>query len=390
MIAIGTLFVLFFGMVLAANVFAAEPTKPQPKAGERLITIHDSGKDRGILTKAKTLREAFDRAHIPIDQNDLVEPDIDEPLVASNYEVNIYRARPVTIVDGSVRVKVMSAYQTPSQIAKQAGVELHDEDLTDISATDDIVSEGAGVKLAIDRATPFTFVIYGKTTQAYTQEATVGDMLKKKKVTLGQNDILSVDASSAVTPGMTVELWRNGVQTVSEEQDVAYETEKIQDADREVGFREVKTPGEKGKRTVTFEVEMKNGQEISRKEIQSVTTQEPKKQVEIVGTKKVKLPYTGGGSRTEWMTAAGIAESDFGYVDYIIGRESGWNPNAENTSSGACGLAQAHSCSKVPGNPFNPVDSLRWANGYAQTCVSYRMYCGWEGAYNYWRANGHW
>lgn len=285
MIAIGTLFVLFFGMVLAANVFAAEPTKPQPKAGERLITIHDSGKDRGILTKAKTLREAFDRAHIPIDQNDLVEPDIDEPLVASNYEVNIYRARPVTIVDGSVRVKVMSAYQTPSQIAQQAGVELHDEDLTDISATDDIVSEGAGVKLAIDRATPFTFVIYGKTTQAYTQEATVGDMLKKKKVTLGQNDILSVDASSAVTPGMTVELWRNGVQTVSEEQDVAYETEKIQDADREVGFREVKTPGEKGKRTVTFEVEMKNGQEISRKEIQSVTTQEPKKQVEIVGVK---------------------------------------------------------------------------------------------------------
>lgn len=308
MIAIGTLFVLFFGMILAANVFAAEPAKPQPKAGERLITIHDNGKDRGILTKAGTLREAFERAHIHIDQNDLVEPSIDEPLVASNYDVNIYRARPVTIVDGSIRVKVMSPYQTPSQIAKQAGVELHDEDMTDISANEDIVSEGAGVKLAIDRATPFTFIVYGKTVQAYTQEVTVGDMLKKKNVTLGRNDVLSVSTSQPITSGMTVELWRNGVQTVSEEQDVAYETEKIQDADREVGFREVKTPGEKGKRTVTFEVEMKNGQEISRKEIQSVTTQEPKKQVEVVGT---KLSNTFSGSFAEALARLRSCEGSY-------------------------------------------------------------------------------
>lgn len=98
--------------------------------------------------------------------------------------------------------------------------------------------------------------------------------------------------------------------------------------------------------------------------------------------------YTGGGSPAEWMAAAGIPESEWGYVDAIISRESGWNPNATNASSGACGLAQAYPCGKIS-DPYNPVANLVWANGYAHTCVPDRMYCGWKGAYEFWQAN-HW
>ncbi|WP_337003131.1 MULTISPECIES: transglycosylase SLT domain-containing protein [unclassified Microbacterium] len=95
-------------------------------------------------------------------------------------------------------------------------------------------------------------------------------------------------------------------------------------------------------------------------------------------------PYTGGGAPAEWMAAAGIAESDWQFVNYIVSRESGWNPNATNRSSGACGLVQALPCSKVPGNGYNPVDNLRWGTGYATG-----RYGSWEGAYNFWTKN-HW
>ena len=95
-------------------------------------------------------------------------------------------------------------------------------------------------------------------------------------------------------------------------------------------------------------------------------------------------PYSGGGAPAEWMAAAGIAQSDWQYVDYIVSRESGWNPNATNSSSGACGLVQALPCSKVPGNGYNPVDNLRWATGYATG-----RYGSWAGAYNFW-VNNHW
>ncbi|MFT4220037.1 MAG: transglycosylase SLT domain-containing protein [Microbacterium sp.] len=94
--------------------------------------------------------------------------------------------------------------------------------------------------------------------------------------------------------------------------------------------------------------------------------------------------YTGGGSKTEWLRAAGIAESDWGYVDYIVKHESGWNPNATNASSGACGLVQALPCSKVPGNGYDPVDNLKWADGYAKG-----RYGSWGAAYAFWTSN-HW
>ena len=94
--------------------------------------------------------------------------------------------------------------------------------------------------------------------------------------------------------------------------------------------------------------------------------------------------YTGGGSKDEWLRASGIAESDWGYVDYIVSKESSWNPNATNASSGASGLVQALPCGKVPGSCFNPVDNLKWANGYAVG-----RYGSWAQAYAFWTSN-HW
>lgn len=90
------------------------------------------------------------------------------------------------------------------------------------------------------------------------------------------------------------------------------------------------------------------------------------------------------GSKADWMRAAGISPADYQYVEFIIGKESGWNPSAVNKSSGACSLAQSLPCSKIGADWQNPVTALRWANGY----VSAR-YGGWAGAYQWWIAH-HW
>ncbi|QWQ31258.1 G5 domain-containing protein [Candidatus Minimicrobia vallesae] len=92
-----------------------------------------------------------------------------------------------------------------------------------------------------------------------------------------------MDRSAKIISGMKIELWRNGKQTITAEEDVKFEVEKVQDANRDSGYREVKQVGVNGKKNVTYEIEMKNGVEVSRKEIASVVTKEPKKQIEIVG-----------------------------------------------------------------------------------------------------------
>lgn len=379
------------GVTLATHADAASN---QPvAAGKHLITLHDNGQDRGILTSASTLRAAFKEANIAIDPNDLVEPGLDETLVASQYEVNIYRARPITVIDGAIRQKVLSPYQTARQVAEHAGIVLHDEDTTVLSANSNIVADGAGLQLQVTRATPFTLTLYGKSVQAYTQAKTVGEMMKQKNITLKAADTLSLSANTPITADMKVELWRNGKQVITEDQAIAFPISQTQDADQPIGYKKITTPGVDGKKTVSYEVEMKNGQEVSRTEIQNVVTLEPVRQAEVVGV-KVNLP---AGTHQDWMAAAGISSSDYGFVEYIVGREGGWEPckvqggtiNCSYGGSMGYGVVQATPGSKMAsaGDDWrtNPITQLRWATGYAVG-----RYGSWGAAYNYWTAHHNW
>lgn len=96
-------------------------------------------------------------------------------------------------------------------------------------------------------------------------------------------------------------------------------------------------------------------------------------------------PVYYNSSHTELMRAAGIAESDFGAVEYVISHESTWNPNAINKSSGACGLGQEFPCGKSGCDLGDAVCQLRWASSYAT-----QRYGSWWGAHSFWINNQWW
>lgn len=110
---------------------------------------------------------------------------------------------------------------------------------------------------------------------------------------------------------------------------------------------------------------------------------------------KAKLAVTvtapaATGSHADWMAAAGIAVSDYGYVNYIVDHESGWGYTKWNYSgSGAYGLGQAMPASKmaVYGSDYmtNPVTQLKWANAYAVG-----RYGSWANAYARWLSHHNW
>lgn len=371
-------------VLLAFGIFSFTGSAGASNQSGRLITIHDRGEEKLLLSNAGTIADALRDAGITVDSHDAVEPALGEKLVASEYQINIYRARPVIVIDGTTRQKIITPYQTPDQIVKDMGITLHLEDTAEIAQSEDIVSDGAGLRLTIDRATVFTFDLYGVKTESRTQGETVADMLRGKGIELEANDRVSLPLDAPIHAGTEVRVWREGKQTVTTQEAVPFDVEQIRDADQEVGYKQVQTPGVNGQRNVTYEIEIKDGVEISRTEIVSLVTTQPTKQVEIIGVKSKALPYTGGGTKTEWLSASVIPPADWGYADYMVQKESGWNPNAVNKSSGACGLAQALPCSKVPGNPYNPIDSLNWMNSYVNG-----RYGGWANAYNFWNTH-HW
>lgn len=86
------------------------------------------------------------------------------------------------------------------------------------------------------------------------------------------------------------------------------------------------------------------------------------------------------GDKSTWMAQAGIPQNLWGYVDFIVTRESGWNPNARNPS-GACGLGQQLPCGKWAGAWNDPIAALQGMNSYVN------RYGGWAGAVSFWQSH---
>lgn len=308
---------IFVGTVRAASA--------QESRDGRLITFHDRGIEKVILTHAATVKAALKSADITLGKNDIVEPRLDSELVATDYAVNIYRARPVVVVDGAVRQKIMTAAQTPQTIAADADISLHSEDKAVIASSRDIITNSAGVTLTITRATQFTLQLYGTPTVAYSHAATVGEMLKQKDIQLAPNDTLSSTKDAPLVPGMTVTLWREGVQTATIEEEVKYPVRTIQDSDQQIGYHAIKTPGIKGKKNVVYEITAKNGRETGRKVIQSVVLEQPAEQVEVIGIKPGPNSLTKAKGAQQFKDSKGVLHRET-YYDLPM-----------NVVMGACG-----------------------------------------------------
>lgn len=280
---LGAVLLIVGGVFFVSSVRASDM---QVGDTPRLITIHDGGNEVSIVTRALTVGDAIKQADIEISSADIVEPRQSDKLVAKAYHVNVFRARPVAVVDGVHTTKIMTAEQSHKQIVAQAGKTLYDEDKTTLLRVDDPAQNaGAGLQLIIDRAEVITLSQYGKVFEARTQANTVGELLREKGITLGAQDGVEPGVSTAIAPGMTVRIWRNGKQTITQEESITKPTEEIKDSDKPLGFREVRTAGVDGKKNVTYEIEVRGGVEVSRKQIASVTTLEPVKEVVAVGAK---------------------------------------------------------------------------------------------------------
>ncbi|WP_251953859.1 phage tail tape measure protein [Levilactobacillus brevis] len=99
------------------------------------------------------------------------------------------------------------------------------------------------------------------------------------------------------------------------------------------------------------------------------------------------------GDHMHWLKQAGIPTSDYGMYNYIITKESGWNPKATNPGTGAYGLPQSLPASKMAraGSDWktNPITQLKWMKWY----VNDGNYHSIRQAYNHeksigWYANG--
>ena len=350
------------------------------------ITIHNGKEKLTIRSSAPTVAAVLERADIKVGEYDIVEPGLEEEIKEDNFNINIYRAHEALVIDGHTRKYIKTASMAPAEVAKDAGVELLEADIVEIVPQNNILESGMNVAYQVVRAKVVNLNFYGKATQIRTQAKTVSAFLKEQGISSNKEENwISVPLNATITDGTAFTVYRQGKQTISVEEDIMYGESITYDFSIDYGKRIVTKAGKIGRRVATYEVEMKDGQEISRTFISNVVTVNPETQYVTVGM-KVNLPP---GTHQDWMAAAGISPSDYGYVNFIMEHEAHWNPIAQNRTSGAYGICQALPGSKMAsaGSDWqtNPITQLRWCNGYA-----IGRYGSWAGAYEFWVKHKWW
>lgn len=306
-VPMATFMVLLVGVMTA--ILISSGGRPQLRERDpNVVVVNYDKKERTIPTDAKTVGELLARLHINLKEGDVVEPAKETEIASDNFRVNVYRAVPVTIVDGDKKTFTYSAAATPRSIAKQVGVEVYAEDKLELLPTENFLAESSiGERVVIQRAAPITLNLYGTTAAIRTHAKTVGELMKERKVKLGKDDTVLPSLDTKLAKGSQVFLVRKGTQIQTIEEQVAMPVETISDTKLAYGTTALRQQGAPGKKLVTYQIDLQNGQESSRKVIQEVISQEPVKQIVAKGTSPLTV------SLQTWLYKLRMCESGGNY-----------------------------------------------------------------------------
>ncbi len=390
------LFLLFVTIVFILFLNGGSPKLSSTDTHIVIIT-HDK-KEQTVPTRAKTVGDVLQRFKITVNAGDVVEPDPSTEIVTDNFRINVYRAVPVTIVDGSHKSFAFSAASTPRSIVKQAGIQVYPEDTLALLPADNFLTEASiGERVVIERATPVNVNIYGTPVVLRTHATTVDALLKERGFKVNPNETVQPARTTPIAANMQIYLLQRGQKVVTEEQTIPMPTQIVEDGSLTFGTTALRQQGSDGKKVVTYLVETKNGQD-TKKVLQEIVTVQPVTEITARG-KAVQIP----SDKQAVMAAAGISSGDYAYVDYIVSHESGWCPTKLQGQVGYCppyapasipsylgyGLGQATPGSKMAafGGDWqtSAVTQLRWASSYANT-----RYGSWGAAYNHWSSYHNW
>lgn len=352
---------------------------PADASDSHLVTIFSDNQERTVNVDVETVGDALDKAGVELGPKDLVEPSRDTRIIESAFKINVYRARLITVIDGDKSETVLTPFRSPRLIAADAGIKAYREDKFIIERIEDILLSGTlGQRMTIIRSTPFDLNLYGNTVTVRTHAATVGQALEEQGVKLGESDIVIPGLESQLVKSQKVAVVRVGQEVVAVNEKIDFPVKEIYDGNHFVGERIIKTAGVVGEKLVTYRLELHDGVEVARHELQTVVITDPSEEVVVVGT-HVPDPTSNAaiGKR--------IAEEKYNWTGeqftclYNLWiRESRWNHRAANPTSSAYGIPQALPGSKMAtaGSDWetNPETQIIWGLGYIQ--ARYGNPCG--------------
>jgi uncharacterized protein YabE (DUF348 family) len=294
-------------LIAVAAVFLVVNHNRKPSAQPYVVIIsHDHAKQI-VPSIEPTVGALINKLHISIHTGDVVEPSLATHINQDDFRINIYRALPVEIVEGTQKVFTDSAATTPRAIAQQAGLTIYPEDELSESPVNNFVSQGTVGKIVnIKPSVPITLILYGTPIETRSHSDTVQHLLQEKHIVLKNGDTVQPALNTPVTPNMQVFILHAGTSIVTSTQSIPEPIQTIDDPTLSTGTSAVRQQGSPGELLITYEYDQKTGAKIP---LQSVEVQAPVTEVLAQGT----APVTG--SLGTWLTELRDCESGGNYQD---------------------------------------------------------------------------
>lgn len=377
MIPVITFLVFFF---IGLGLFIGFNGQTVGASDSRIVILTIDGQQREVIpTTANTVGDLINRLKISLKPGDIVEPSKNTPILENNFEINIYRAHPVTVIEGSQKQIIETASNNPRAIATEAGFTTYPEDSITFSQSPPINQSILGPEVVIIPSVPVSLDLYGQVVKFRTIEPTVGALLNSKKIPISGNNVLPAP-STPITTNMQILVVPVGQQLISTQQTIPYGTQTNPDPSIPLGTNTVVQQGVNGLELVVYEKSTNGAQ----KPIQTIVIDQPIPEIINHGT-----GITLTGNSEEWLKSSDIDPSNYSYVDYIMNHETHWNPDDVNPY-GCIGLGQ--SCGNPPPLEVNCPDwqndavcQLNFFNAYA-----YSHWGGWGSAYYHEVSYGWW
>lgn len=275
-----------------------------------IVYVTHDGVQQIVPTNEPTVGALLKKLHITLNQGDVVEPSASTPINQDEFRINVYRAVPVEIVDGSARTFTFSAATTPRSIVEQANIQLYPEDDVTTEPTTNFLQEDAiGERVVINRATPVSVNLYGTEVQLRTHATTVGALLQGRGINLTSTDIVEPAVTTPITANQQIFIIRKGTKLESSTQPIAMPVQHINDPSLSVGTSAIRQAGSPGQKIVTYEDELRNGKVVGRTVVQTVVVTPPVTQIVVVGTAPLST------SLQQWLYALRECESGGNYQD---------------------------------------------------------------------------
>jgi uncharacterized protein YabE (DUF348 family) len=284
-----------------------------------VIITHD-GVRQVVPSIEPTVGALLSKLNIKLNQGDVVEPSATTRINEDKFRINIYRALPVEVVEGSQNVFTFSAATTPRSIAAQAGLNLYPEDELTSSESDNFLAGGAiGQVIDVKPSVPINLILYGAPVATRSHSNTIAELLKEKHIVLQKGDTVQPSLASPVTAGENVFILHAGTMVTTSEQPIPEPVQDINDPTLTTGTSAVRQAGSPGVELITYEVNSKTGVKT---QFESVEIQAPVTEIIAKGT----APIPESSSLSNWLAT-------------LRGCESGGN-YAEDTGNGYYGAYQ--------------------------------------------------